>query len=294
MKTITGIKTGLLVLGLLFLCGIAAAQENPNETLLTDDVEPYNGPIGADSPLYGLKIALEDIDESFTANETERVNKEMNHARLRLSELRRALQENESESIKDALDNYLAKVNLTNVTVSRWSSGGTGLLHAQEMIIRHQFVLENLLASHPGNKGLQRAYENSHELENRFMERTAVQFQRALGQDNKTFLKTVRFGQKEQNRTRLSETGTNVTATEIDQKQKGWEKNEKPDITMGQQQGLRTQPPTTAIQARQTQQEQNRNMNQGSGTPAPVTTQQQEQEQQQDGGNNGKGNPRGR
>ncbi|HSQ93964.1 MAG TPA: DUF5667 domain-containing protein, partial [Methanoregula sp.] len=104
MKTMTGLCTALLVLGLLCLSGIAAA-----DTVVTDDVEPYNGPIGADSPLYGLKIALEDIDESFTANETERVDKQMEHARLRLSEVRRSLELNQSDSAEVALNNYWLK-----------------------------------------------------------------------------------------------------------------------------------------------------------------------------------------
>lgn len=94
MKTITGIVAGLVLLGLIGLCGIAAAQA---DTVLTDDIASYSGPIGADSPLYGLKLALEDVDESFTANETERVDKEMEHARLRLSEVRRSLELNESD-----------------------------------------------------------------------------------------------------------------------------------------------------------------------------------------------------
>ena len=62
MKTINRICTGLLVIGLLCISGIAAAQD---EMVLTDDITAYNGPIGADSPLYGLKLALEDMDESF-------------------------------------------------------------------------------------------------------------------------------------------------------------------------------------------------------------------------------------
>jgi len=304
MKSMNTIYTGLLVLGLLCLSGIAAAQENTgvnaSETLLAGDIEPYNGPIGADSPLYGLKIALENMDESFTANETERINKEMDHARLRLSELLRALEQNKSETVQEVIDNYLAKVNLTNVTISRWSSNGTGLLHAQEMIVRHQTVLEHLLETHPDNRGLQRAYGNSLALENRFMERTAVRFQFAPGTDNKTMLRTVRFEQMEQNRTHLSDTGTNVTTTQTEENLKEWEKNQnkKPSTTMIQQQGPRTQPPATTTKVQQTEQEQNRNINPGSGTPEPVTTQQQGQQQgqnqQQGGGDNGKGDSRGR
>ena len=202
MKTITGIYTALLVLGLLCLSGIAAAQQDDNTTgtLLTDDIQPYNGPIGADSPLYGLKLALEDMDESFTANETERVNKQMGHAQLRLSEVRRSLELNQSDSAEQALNNYGMKMNLTNATLTRWGSSTTGLLHAEEMIVKHQFVLEHLLANHPNNTGLQRAYNNSLALENKFAEKTAVMFQRTLGKDNKTILHAIRLEQRENNR----------------------------------------------------------------------------------------------
>jgi hypothetical protein len=203
MKTITGLFTGLVVLGLLCLSGIAAAEDTAADTagtLLTDDIQPYNGPIGADSPLYGLKIALEDMDESFTANETERVNKEMNHARLRLSEVRRSLELNQSESAQQALNNYWLKMNLTNSTISRWGSNATGLLHAQEMIVKHQFVLEHLLESHPNNTGLMRAYNNSLLLEDRFSEKTAIKFNRTMEKNNQTILKAIRLEQKEQER----------------------------------------------------------------------------------------------
>jgi hypothetical protein len=203
MKTITGLFTGLVVLGLLCLSGIAAAEDtaaNTAGTLLTDDIQPYNGPIGADSPLYGLKIALEDMDESFTANETERVNKEMDHARLRLSEVRRSLELNQSESAQQALNNYWLKMNLTNSTISRWGSNATGLLHAQEMIVKHQFVLEHLLESHPNNTGLMRAYNNSLLLEDRFSEKTAIKFNRTMEKNNQTILKAIRLEQKEQER----------------------------------------------------------------------------------------------
>jgi hypothetical protein len=203
MKTITGLFTGLVVLGLLCLSGIAAAEDTAADTagtLLTDDIQPYNGPIGADSPLYGLKIALEDMDESFTANETERVNKEMDHARLRLSEVRRSLELNQSESAQQALNNYWLKMNLTNSTISRWGSNATGLLHAQEMIVKHQFVLEHLLESHPNNTGLMRAYNNSLLLEDRFSEKTAIKFNRTMEKNNQTILKAIRLEQKEQER----------------------------------------------------------------------------------------------
>jgi hypothetical protein len=212
MKTISGICTGLLVLGLLCISGIAAAQDDTSGTVITDDIQPYNGPIGPDSPLYGLKLALEDIDESFTPNETERVDKQMDHARLRLSEVRRSLELNRSDSAEVALNNYWMKMNLTNTTISRWGSNATGLLHAQEMIVKHQFVLENLLETHPNNTGLMRAYNNSIRLEEKFGEKTAVKFNRTIEKNNQTILKAIRLEQKEQDR--KGWTGMNVTVNQ--------------------------------------------------------------------------------
>ncbi|MGB9176077.1 MAG: DUF5667 domain-containing protein [Methanoregula sp.] len=205
MKNITGIFTGLLVLGLLCLSGIATAQQDASGTdtsgtVLTDDIQPYNGLIGADSPLYGLKLALEDIDESFTANETERVEKQMDHARIRLSEVRRALELNESDSSQLALNTYRNKMDLTNVTISRWGSNATGLLHAEEMIVKHQFVLEHLLENHPDNTGLQQAYTNSLRLEEKFGEKTLIRFNRTMEKNNKTLLQAISFERKEQDR----------------------------------------------------------------------------------------------
>ena len=272
MKTITGICTGLLLLSLLCLCGIAAAQVDSQGTVLTDDIAPYDGPIGADSPLYGLKLALEDMDESFTANETERVGKQMNHARLRLSEVRRSLDLNQSDSAEQALNNYWLKMNLTNMTISRWSSNATGLLHAQEMIVKHQFVLENLLASHPNNTGLMRAYNNSLALEDKFAEKTEVRIQRTIEKNNQTILKAIRLEQKEHNR--IGWPDATATTTQTDDKLKGWEKDKKS--------GNDNPATTVTTQAPSGTDDQQQGQGQGQGN------QKDDKRNQQD--NNGKGN----
>jgi hypothetical protein len=259
MKTISGICTGLLVLGLLCLCGMGAAQEGTSGTdttgtVLTDDITPYDGPIGADSPLYGLKLALEDMDESFTTNETERVDKEMNHARLRLSEVRRSLELNQSDSAEQALNNYWLKMNLTNATITRWNANTTGLLHAQEMIVKHQLVLENLLANHPNNTGLQRAYNNSLRLEEKFSEKTAIRFNRTIEKNNQTILKAIKLEQKEYNRKGWPEANTTVTTAQTDNKQKGGEKDKGKNAgTDNTVTTVITQAPTTDLQQSQGQ-----------------------------------------
>ncbi len=240
MNAITGISTGLLVLGLLCLGGIAAAQEDAatNTSVVIDDIEPYNGPVGPDNPFYWAKIFIENLDESFTANETERVEKEMSHAQLRLSEVRRALDLNQTASAEQALNNYRLKMDLANTTISRWSSNANGLLHAEEMIVKHQFVLANLLAGHPNNTGLRRAYNNSLQLEERFREKTMVQFQRTIDKDNRTILKAIRLEQRE-----LDRTGRPDVTMTPSEKEKGTPAGGKPDVTAGDRQQGQGRPP---------------------------------------------------
>jgi len=254
-----------LLFALLCLTGTAAALEDTSGTVLTDDIQPYNGPIGADSPLYGLKLALEDMDESFTANETERVDRQMEHARLRLAEVRRSLELNQSDSAEQALNNYRLKMNLTNTTISRWGSNGTGLLHAQEQIAKHQFVLENLLAGHPNNTGLQRAYNNSLRLEERFGEKTMMKFNRTVDKNNQTIMKAIRIETKKMEHNGWPDTDATVTATP-DNRPKGPDKDK--DTGKGSGSGnavttVTTPAPSGTVTPQQGQQGQGRGQNQG-------------------------------
>ena len=253
MKTSKAILTGLLVLGLLCLSGIAAAQDNAaadNSTDLApvDDIQPYNGPIGAGSPLYGLKIAMEDIDESFTSNQSERVDKQVGHARFRIAEVRQALELNQSDSAQQALNLYWQKLNLTQSTIASFGSNATGLLHAQEQIAKHQLVLEQLQFSHPNNTGLQRAYSNSLQLQEKFAEKTSVKFGRTTDRNNNTILKAIGLEQKEM------------------------ERNGKPTVTR-QLNGTQLQPLGTGIEEQQTEREKNQNRNTVSNTSVRDTTQ---------------------
>jgi len=210
----TGWIVGIFVLALLCMACAVAAQENTvtvtDGTVIVDDIEPYDGPIGPGSPLYGLKIAFEDLDESFTANETERFNKQMNANRLRLSEVRRELQLNNTGTADRALDLYWQKTNMTRLRLQTYAaSNATGLLHAQEMIMKHQLVLANLLDSHPNNTGLMRAYNNSLALEQKFEEKTLTRFERVMQKNNATIVKAIRLEVREQ--LHIQDTGQNQT-----------------------------------------------------------------------------------
>jgi hypothetical protein len=181
---------------------VTAAAVPADTTAVEDDIAPYDGPVGPGNPLYGLKIAFEDLDESFTFNETERLNKQMNNARLRLSEVKRELVLNNTDSAGRVLDLYWQKVNLTQMRLAVMSSSNaTGILHAQEMVTKHQMVLEGLMLSHPNNTGLARAYNNSLRLERKFEEKTQVRFERVMEKNNRTIVKAVRLAVREQERT---------------------------------------------------------------------------------------------
>jgi hypothetical protein len=194
----------MMVLALFCIIGIAAAQADTTTDAqvieVSDDIAPYNGPIGAGNPLYGLKIAMEDLDETFTFNESQRMEKQLNHARLRIAEVRWELEINRTDTAQQVLELYLQKMNLTENSMVTYRSNATGLLHAQEMITKHQFVLEKLLLSHPNNTGLMRAYNNSLALEQKFEKKTAVRLERIMEKDNKTILKAVRLEIKERDR----------------------------------------------------------------------------------------------
>jgi hypothetical protein len=165
---------GIILLMLAFTTGMAGATEqnvtgntsNATATAATvDDQAVDNSLIGPGNALYGLKIAFENIGETFTFNASEKLGLQVAHARQRIAEVRAALKRNDTEAANKALDEYKAKLNSINESVSKLSDKDGEVLNAQDMILKHQLILENLSISHPNNSGLQRAYNNSMDLE---------------------------------------------------------------------------------------------------------------------------------
>lgn len=217
---------GILLIALLCGIGTAAVQESSAGSdypgFVPGDIKPFDGSIGADSPLHGLKVALEDLDETFTFNASRRVEKQVDHARLRIAEIQRELELNRTGQAERVLDLYWQKLNLTERSLASFGSREPGLLHAQEMIALHQTVLAGLLSSHPDTPGLSRAYNNSLSLEERFSQKTAMKFTRITGKDNKTVIKAERLDLREQ--TRSGET-VSPAETLVQDKNENREKN---------------------------------------------------------------------
>jgi len=198
------IAGGILLFALLCGIGAAAVQESSADLkgvdLVPGDIRPFEGLIGADNPLHGLKLAMEDLDETFTFNNTRQVEKQVTHAQLRIAEFRSELELNRTRSADRVLDLYWQKLNRTEGSLAAFGSDEPGLLQAQEMIALHQTVLGSLLQSHPDNQGLSRAYNNSLSLGERFSQKTAMKFTRVQGKDNKTIIRTERLDIREQSR----------------------------------------------------------------------------------------------
>lgn len=204
----------IIVLALLCGMGNVTAREDsdtPGMIGLSDDIAPYNGPIGADSPLHGLKIAFEDLDETFTFNDTRRIEKQVDHARLRIAETRRELAFNRTDTAERALELYRQKLNLTEMSLIHVTSAADGMLHAQEMITKHQAVLAYLSLMYPDNTGLSRAFNNSLSLGQKFEERTGMRYNRLFGKNNTIIVKPERPETGKQDRVedeKTADTGT--------------------------------------------------------------------------------------
>ncbi len=197
------LKAGMILLVLGFalnIIGIASATDGTES--LVDDIEEYNGSVGPDNALYGLKLAFENIDESFTWNATEKLGKKVSHSRLRIAEAKTELKNNNNEAAEKAFERYKEKVKETEESISEISGNDSGILNAQKNIVKHQYVLEQLIESHPNNTGLQNAYNRSLELKDKFERKTERKIERIQTNEGKKILREIKVKQeKRENKT---------------------------------------------------------------------------------------------
>jgi Domain of unknown function (DUF5667) len=192
-RILAGIMIALLCCaGIVTALGDNSTAAQSDDSSISADSAPYNGSIGPESPLFGLKVALENLDETFTFNDTQRVEKQVDHAQTRIVEARQEFALNKTGYAERSLDLYRQKLNQTELSIVPLKSNETGLLHAQELITRHQTDLSDLLALHPDSTGLARAYSNNLALEQKFGEKTQMRFDRSVGKNNKSILTAVK------------------------------------------------------------------------------------------------------
>jgi hypothetical protein len=243
-------QVGLIVI-LVAWCaaGIVSAEEvtpvpttTPSEIVITDDVEAYFGPLGPGSPLYGLKIALENLDEAFTPNQGEKVMKQMDHAELRIGEIKGLLLMNRSVEAERALDAYFEKLNLTSLDLSSIPVRTTGIATAYEQHVKHELALRDLLEANPNSTKLWRAYNHTLDLEGKFMEKAQVRIEKRTGQLNRITARVVQINEKTQERTDRASTAMPTAPVTTDHG-KGWEKRVTQDTPTGTATGTTTPAP---------------------------------------------------
>lgn len=200
---------GIILLAVAWTAGAAVSAEEitGSEIVLTDDIEPYFGPLGPESPLFGLKLALENLDEAFTFNQSEKVLKQMKHAEFRIAEIKGLLLMNKSAEAERALDGYFEKLNLTNLDLAKIPVRTTGIATAYQQHAKHQLVLWDLIQENPNNTQLWRAYNHSLGLEEKFIEKAQIRIEKRVGQLNKVTAKVVRINDK------LQDQGTTTATT---------------------------------------------------------------------------------
>ncbi|MDL5504070.1 MAG: DUF5667 domain-containing protein, partial [Candidatus Methanoperedens sp.] len=141
------IIAGTILLVMAFTSGMAGAIENgtanetpivnvtgtPTETMTAtptatpkgDDEELDTGIFGPGHLLYRLQIAFENMGETFTYNSSERLGKQVSHARHRINEYRKALKQNDMEAADIALAQYEEQMNKVNASMSGLSDKDT-------------------------------------------------------------------------------------------------------------------------------------------------------------------------
>jgi hypothetical protein len=192
--------------------------------VITDDVQPYFGPLGPDSPLYGLQLALENLDEAFTFNASEKVMKQMRHAELRIAEIRGLLLMKRPVEAERALDAYFEKLNLTALDISSIPVRTTGVATAYEQHVKHELALWDLLRENPDSTKLWQAYNRTLELEGTFVEKSGERIEKRTQQLNRITAKIVRIEGKTQGQSGDESSTTETSAPITPDHGKGKEK----------------------------------------------------------------------
>jgi len=231
------LEVGVIILMVALSAGVAVRAEDttpvptmtPSEIVIIDDIQPYFGPLGPESPLYGLKTALENLDEAFTFDTSERVMKQMKHAELRIAEIKGLLLMNKSVEAERALDGYFEKINLTALEISSIPVRTTGIANAYRQHVKHQLVLMDLLQANPNSTKLWRALNRTRELDGTFIEKSGERIEKLTQQQNRITARVVRIADKTQEKAEDQGSTAATTAPITSDHGKGQEKQVEKD-----------------------------------------------------------------
>ena len=162
MKHILGI------MALIFLVSVlpsAVAAQEDSQLALLDDIQPYTGSFGANSSFYGLKLFLERVDVAFEFNTMKKIEKQMNHARMRLAEAKAELVQNRTVGAEKAIGQYMLKQTAMNKELEKVQVNATDAQQAtllEQIQLRaeqHNRVMQSLIEQTPDAEKLQTALQ---------------------------------------------------------------------------------------------------------------------------------------
>lgn len=131
-------KVIVMLISLALLAAIAPAS-------LADSggQKHYTGMVGADSPLYGLKVGVQNLGLALTFNNTDKLQKEMNLADERVAEAQDAADENNTGAFDAATGQYSAMLARINET-SQADIDQEVYANLSSMLYHHQEVFYNI------------------------------------------------------------------------------------------------------------------------------------------------------
>jgi hypothetical protein len=194
----------------LLLCS-TGAQAVAGTDSPADTVPEYQGTLGPDSIFYGLKLSMENLDEAFTADETERMEKLMVHAEIRISETRTMLKYREFTSADRSMEAYREKLNQASGELDHPGITEEDLVPVQKTMFRYHAILEDLQSAYPESATLSALLEDSTTVQDRFTDRTKVKIQWKEAGGNE--MVTVRVHEKEKNKPKGTEGSGTETPT---------------------------------------------------------------------------------
>ncbi|MDD1659783.1 MAG: DUF5667 domain-containing protein [Methanomicrobiales archaeon] len=197
-----------LVFSVLLCSAGAQTVVATDDNQLVDDVPEYQGSLGPDSIFYGLKLALENLDEAFTADEAARMEKMMVHAQLRISETKTMLKYQQVTSANRAMEAYQEKLQQTSGELDRSAMEETDLIPVQKTMFKYHAILQNLHSTYPDSSTLADILNGSTAIQEQFTERTQVKIQLKNAGSNEMVM--VKVQEKEKNKPK----GKNGSITE--------------------------------------------------------------------------------
>ena len=138
----------------------------------TGDIPTFGGAVGPEHALYKLKIAFGNVDETFTYNNSERLDKQVLAAQHRIAETRAAFEEGNEEAFGLALGHYNDKIDEMDTTADESDIDATSLIHVMQMMHKQNQTLQEMIQQQNSEGrnviGLENALHNCFRLEEKF------------------------------------------------------------------------------------------------------------------------------